>query len=322
MNDTRDLTNVLDLRKVLTVNDRIWFMRRFRLFYLFFLLPFACSHAQTPSFGAVRAFGFLEAQCDFGPRIPGSEGSRKCIDFMVQQLENAGATVQQQPFIFSNPLTGEQVMAANVIGSFGNQSNRIVLCAHFDTRPYADEDPDPAKRKMPVPGANDGASGVAVLLEMAEQFKNHPPPAGVDMVFFDAEDSGIEGNNLSWCQGSRYFAKNPIVPHFPEYAVLLDMIGDRDLQIPIEGYSNRYAPQLVQKIWSRAEALGLTPFVRQTTGYVVDDHLELMKAGIPAVDLIDFDYPYWHTVEDLPKHCSAESLAVTGRLLLSLIYEP
>jgi len=297
-------------------------MWRFRFFILFILLPLGCSQSQTPTFNAERAFGFLEAQCSFGPRIPGSEGGRKCIDFMVQQLKNAGAQVQKQLFAFSNPLTGEQVTATNVIGSFGNQKKRIILCAHFDTRPYADEDPDPAKRKEPVPGANDGASGVAVLLELAEQFKNHPPSLGIDIVFFDAEDSGIQGNNESWCQGSRYFARNPIVPALPEYAILLDLIGDADLQIPVEGYSNHYVPHLVEKIWGRAEALGLTPFVRRTTGYVIDDHLELMKAGIQAVNLIDFDYPYWHTVEDLPKHCSAESLSVTGRLLLSLIYEP
>ncbi|NQT23939.1 M28 family peptidase [candidate division KSB1 bacterium] len=297
-------------------------MRQFHLFILFILLPLGCSHSQTPAFDAQRAFGFLEAQCDFGPRIPGSEGSRKCIDFMVQQLQNAGGQVQKQPFAFSNPLTGENVTATNVIASFGSQKKRILLCAHWDTRPYADEDPDPAKRREPVPGANDGASGVAVLLELAEQFKTQPPPIGVDIVLFDAEDSGIAGSDQSWCQGSRYFARNPIVPNFPEYAILLDMIGDKDLRIPIEGFSNHYASNIVQKVWGRAEAMGLAPFVRQSTGYVVDDHLELMKAGMQAVDLIDFDYPYWHTVEDLPDKCSAESLEVTGRLLLSLVYTP
>jgi glutaminyl-peptide cyclotransferase len=297
-------------------------MQRFRPFFLFVLLHLGCSHSQTPSFNAERAFGFLEAQCSFGPRIPGSEGSGKCLDFIVRQLQNAGGQVQKQAFPFSNPLTGENVTATNVIASFGSQKKRILVCAHWDTRPYADEDPDPAKRREPVPGANDGASGVAVLLELAEQFKTQPPPIGVDIALFDAEDSGVEGSNPSWCQGSRYFARNPVIPNFPEYAILLDMIGDKDLKISIEGFSNHYAPDLVQKIWKRAEILGLTPFVRQTAGYVVDDHLELMKAGMQAVDLIDFDYPHWHTVEDLPGQCSAESLAVSGRLLLSLIYEP
>lgn len=297
-------------------------MQRFRLFYLFVLLPLGCSHSQIPTFDAERAFGFLETQVNLGPRIPGSEGSVKCADFMAGRLRNAGAQVVKQPFPFSNPLTGETVTAVNVIGSFGSQKHRILLCAHFDTRPWADEDPDPSKQRLPVPGANDGASGVAVLLELAEQFKIYPPPLGVDVVFFDAEDSGVEGMNDTWCQGSRYFVRNPVVPNMPEYAVLLDMIGDRDLRIPIEGFSNHYAPKLVDKIWKRAEMLGLAPFTRQTGGYVVDDHLELMKAGIRAVDMIDFDYPYWHTVEDLPDKCSAESLAASGELLLSLIYEP
>jgi len=279
-----------------------------------------CSHAQAPPFDAERAFGYLEAQCAFGPRIPGSEGHQACLKFLAQTFEQAGARVREQHFMHTDPWSSRTVRATNVIATFGTQKDRILLCAHWDTRPVADHDPDPENRTRPVPGANDGASGVAVLLEISQALSQHPPPVGVDIVLFDAEDSGIDGDILSWCKGSQYFARNLPVP-YPQYAILIDMIGDRDLTIPQEGYSKQYAPELVDRVWQRARDLGLTMFLPHVSHYVMDDHVPLLQAGIPAVNLIDFDYPFWHTVSDTPDKCSPESLGAVGILLLSLIYE-
>lgn len=294
---------------------------KFSFFTLIALLCFsAVSYAQVPAFDQNRAFAYLEKQCEFGYRHPGTEGHAACLNFLVETFKKTGARVQKQPFSHWDPFNKRSVTATNVIASFGAQRDRIILCAHWDTRPVADHDPNPANRNKPVPGANDGASGVAVLLEIANILAKNPPPIGIDLVLFDAEDSGTDGTTGSWCKGSAHFAQNLPVP-FPRYAILIDMIGDRDLEIKEEGYSKQYAPQLVDMVWSKAESLGLPAFKRGVIGYVVDDHLELLKVGIPAIDLIDFEYPYWHTIEDTPDKCSAESLNQVGKLLVHLIYE-
>ena len=280
-----------------------------------------CSKAQTPRFDAQRAFADLEKQCDFGPRHPGSPGHKACLDYLDAQLRPLADSVVRQSFGFTDPRTGKGHRLTNVVASFGSQGERILLCAHWDTRPVADFDPKPANRKTPILGANDGASGVAILLEMARLFKDQPPPVGVDIVLFDGEDSGLEGVTDSWCQGARYFAQNKSAGYLPRWAVLVDMVGDKNLDLPIEANSQRYAPELVDRLWGLAESLGLPAFNRRQGQDIVDDHLELLKVGIPAVDIIDFDYPYWHTVDDTPDKCSAESLEQVGRLLASFIYE-
>ncbi|MCK5147056.1 M28 family peptidase [bacterium] len=280
-----------------------------------------CTKAQTPVFNSERAFKDLVAQCDIGYRHPGSPGHSKCLDFMVDALRPLADRVIKQPFIMVDPRTRKSHSLTNVIASFGNQGDRILLCAHWDTRPISDFDPLPENRHKPVMGANDGASGVAILLEMARLFKDNPPPVGVDIVLFDGEDSGLEGDADSWCQGSRYFAQNRMPGYQPRYAVLVDMVGDADLYLPIEINSQRYAPDLVDQLWSLAEQLGLPAFSREDGVEMTDDHLELLKVGIPAIDIIDFDYDYWHTIEDTPDKCSAESLGQVGQLLVTWIYE-
>ena len=280
-----------------------------------------CSRAQTPRFDAQRAYAELQKQCDFGPRHPGSPGHKACLDYLDAQLRPLADTVVRQPFGFTDPRTGKGHRLSNLIASFGNQGERILLCAHWDTRPVADFDPQPANRGTPILGANDGASGVAVLLELARLFKDQPPPVGVDIVLFDGEDSGQEGVTDSWCHGSRFFAQNKSAGYLPRWAVLVDMVGDKDLHLPVEANSQRYAPELVDRLWGLAESLGLPAFDRSSGLDIVDDHLELLKVGIPAIDIIDFDYPYWHTVDDTPDKCSAESLEQVGRLLASFIYE-
>ncbi len=281
----------------------------------------ALVHGQVPVFDKARAFADLKKQCAFGPRFPGSKGHLECLAFLYDELCRNADRAIQQPFTGLEPLRKQNFRMVNVIASFGRQKERLLFCAHWDTRVFADSDPDPRNRRKPVPGANDGASGVAVLLEVARILKHHPPARGVDIVFFDGEDNGVETQFDTWCIGSRYFASRRRPDYRPSWAVLLDMIGDKDLTLPVENNSRKYAPQVVEKIWGKARELGL-PVFEQRIGYeVVDDHLELLKVGIPAVDIIDLDYPYWHTAQDTEDKCSPESLWVVGTLLLNLVYE-
>lgn len=210
----------------------------------------------------------------------------------------------------------------NVVASFSLQkTERILLCAHWDSRPWADQDPNSENRDQPVLGANDGASGVAVLLEVARHIQLAEPKYGVDIVLFDGEDSGLPGQPDSYALGAQHFAKNKDFRYRPKFGILLDMVGDKDLQIYQEENSVNYAPQIVERIWDRAQGLGSSSFFASPGYQVTDDHLPLLNVGIPCVNLIDFDYEYWHTLADTPDKCSPESLAEVGRLILSLLYE-
>lgn len=287
---------------------------------LFIVNPVAGQN--PPEFNSQNAFQHLQAQCDFGPRNPNSEGHQQCLAYLTTEFQKYTKYVRHHKF--SSPLQPGQklVTMTNIIARFyPDQSPRIMLCAHWDTRPWADHDPNPANRTKPVPGAHDGASGVAVLLELARVFSEHQPGYGVDIVLFDGEDFGSYGDNNSWAIGSREFAQTQAHLFQPEYAILLDMIGDREQQIYKEQISLRYAPQLVDKIWKTAGNLGITEFIPSPGYEIIDDHLRLLNVGIPCVNIIDFDYEYWHTIEDTPDKCSATSLENVGRVLLALIYE-
>jgi len=296
----------------------------FRRGYLVFVLGalfLSSGEEALPLFDGKRAFHYLLRQCRFGPRAPGSEGHKRTLDFLVSELRKYADNVRLQNFPLYSPIEGRSFMLTNIIASFGDQKRRILLAAHWDTRPCADQDPDPKNRNRPILGANDGASGVAVLLEVARIIGSHPPKIGVDIVLFDGEDSGRGGYPEEFCQGSKYFAQNMGSDYHPEFGILLDMIGDRDLTIYVEEYSARYAPDIVDRVWSAAEELGIAEFDRRIGYEVVDDHLPLLKAGIKCIDLIDFDYPYWHTLGDTPDKCSPESLEKVGRVLLKVIYD-
>ena len=282
---------------------------------------YGSSMANVPLFDGSKAFQLLEKQCDMGPRTPGSKAHEQCLNWMLDHLESSGFSVQKQPFPFTNPKSGRVLMLHNVIASLGIQKNRMLLCAHWDTRPWADADPDPANHVQPVMGANDGASGVAVLLEIARLIKKNPPSVGVDIVLFDGEDAGLSGQNDTWCQGSSYFADHLPISATNTRAILIDMIGDRDLVLPKEGYSSQYAPGLIRIVWQKAKRLGLSSFQSKIGPFVIDDHIQLLRVGIPAIDIIDFNYPYWHTVEDTPDKCSPESLETIGTLILHVLYE-
>jgi Zn-dependent M28 family amino/carboxypeptidase len=215
--------------------------------------------------------------------------------------------------------TQETLSLTNIVGQFNvKQKDRILLCAHWDSRPFADRDPNPANRNTPILGANDGASGVAVLLEIARQIRLQRVNIGVDIVLFDGEDYGRESVLDDYLIGSKYYAKHLDDPK-PRFAVLLDMIGNRELHIPIESNSWRYSKPIVDKIIAAAQRQHVARIENRPSAPVMDDHVPLLEAGIPAVDLIDMDYAYWHTLQDTPDNCSPYSLGDVGRTLLDML---
>ncbi len=264
-----------------------------------------------PDFGAQfngqRALADVEQQLSFGPRTPGSPGHAQAVDWILSSLREAGWEAEVQRTTFA----GQDIQNIIARRSGGASGDWVILGAHYDTRIVADQDPDPANRSLPVPGANDGASGVAVLLELARVL-----PADLEtevwLVFFDAEDNGnLPG--LDWILGSSAFVE--LLEGQPDAAVILDMVGDADLNLYLEQNSDL---QLSASIWAQAAALGYEEFFIPLPKYsMLDDHTPFLRAGIPAVDIIDFDYPYWHTVEDTLDKVSAESLEAVGATLLA-----
>lgn len=298
---------------------------RFVYGLLLTLLNFGCG-TSYPTFDGERAFQKLQEQCAFGPRNPGSQGYQANLNYLTQQLTPLADTLFYQAFEYTETVEGKTYQLTNIVAQFNRHASRqLLLGAHWDTRPWADQDPDPNWQKRPIIGANDGASGVAILLELARIFKQTPPPIGITLVFFDGEDLGARGDPRTFAQGSLHFAKNVPDPK-PEAAIILDMVGDTYLQLPIERYSFRQNPNLVKKLWSLARQLELPAFENHIESTIFDDHVPLYEvAGIPAVDIIDFQYPYegvnyWHTREDIPRNCSAVSLQQVGTLLIHHIY--
>ncbi len=276
----------------------------------------------VPRFDGKTAFEYLTRQTAFGPRTPNSPGHAACLTFIASTLRAAGGSVDLQAF----PVEGyrkETLHLTNIIAKFNPENpDRILLCAHWDTRPRSDQDPDPAKRSEPILGANDGASGVAVLLEIARLIQKTSPPIGIDIVMFDGEDYGNEGDLNYYFLGAKYFAYNKPADYVPRFGILLDMIGDADLQIPREQNSVTLAPDIVDMVWSTAHALGIWQFTDDIEPAISDDHLVLNEVGIKTVDLIDFHYPYWHTTQDTPDKCSAESLQAVGTVITHIVYTP
>jgi hypothetical protein len=279
-----------------------------------------CAKSAPPAFDGASAFVFLREQCDMGPRYPGSPGHAAIRRYLVEKLAAFGASVAQQPFeaVLS---TGDTLRLVNIVGSYRPDARkRILLGAHYDTRPRADRDPDPANRERPIVGANDGGSGVAVLLELARLLAAAKPAVGVDLVFFDGEDWGEEGNTGDYLLGSRRYAKS-LGDRRPIAMILVDMVGERDSRMSVEGFSAAASPALCARIFGIARALRLPNFVQAQGASIIDDHLPFIQAGIPAIDLIDFEYPYWHTLADTPDKCSSESLAAVGSVLVRYIWE-
>jgi Zn-dependent M28 family amino/carboxypeptidase len=282
--------------------------------------------SRIPVFNGNAAFTHLVAQCDFGPRNPGSVGHQKALDYFLNVLTTVADTVSTQSFTEIMPRSKQKVEMHNIIAQFNPKAKKqIMISAHWDTRPWGDRSLSIMRKDQPILGANDGASGVAILLELAKVLHDNPQKIGVNLVLFDAEDFGSSGDSWSYCKGSQYFAKNlPIT--LPEYAINLDMVGDANLEIYIERISYKQNPSLVLELWGLAEELKLSGFKKMAKYSIFDDHVPLYElAGIPAVDIIDFDYPdektnYHHTYNDIVENCSPESLRQVGTLMVHHIY--
>ena len=272
-----------------------------------------CVNNENPSdfgyFDGKRAYQDVIYQVEIEERYPGSPGHSQLLDYITRELITAGWDVERQ----LAAIGGKNVI--NLIATRNKDTKYILLGAHYDNRIFADQDPDQALRTRPVPGANDGASGVAVLLELARTLPEDLP-VSTRLVFFDAEDNGGIGD-WDWILGSRAYVRD--IHPLPQSAVILDMIGDSDLQVYYECNSN---PQLREDIWRVADDLGYEDkFIKQERHSMLDDHTPFLEAGIPAVDLIDFDYPYWHTTEDTADKVSPDSLQIIGDTITTWLLE-
>jgi len=311
--------------------------RRRRVVVLAALVPLAAIVAvvllaragRPPAFDAARAMADIRRQVAFGPRIPGSPGHAAQLDWMERTLRPLADSVHRQPFIWTHPQDSSlSYRGINLVASFGlhpPRDRRVILAAHFDTRAFADRDPRPEARAYPVPGANDGASGVAVLIEIARLLHQRQPSGpGVDLVFFDLEDAGTDsaagGPVVPYALGSEAFVvRNP--GYRPAWGLLLDMVCDRRLRIPREALSNARARELTDRVWAAARRTGATAFVDAPGGAVIDDHVAFLRAGIPMVNIIHQPFPStWHTTSDLPESCRAESLEQVGRTVVEMVW--
>jgi len=296
--------------------------------------PAAIPAMPVPGFDADQVFFDMRKQVEIGPRVPNSEAHEKVVKWLHTELANYADNVQLQPFTSPGYAPGETLHLTNVIASFNPSATwRVLILTHFDSRPWADEDPDSSNHNKPVPAANDAASGVAVMLELARQMKDHPPPIGVDLFFDDGEDYGKDNvdHDSRYFLGVKYFINAKPASYSPRFAILLDMVGDTNAYFIPEASSEQAASIYVNEIWNTANSLGLSHFHNDRRTSIDDDHIPLIQAGIPSVDIIDGDLvghlstdpkrKYWHTLDDLPKHLSRETMSEVGKLLLTLIYQ-
>ena len=296
------------------------------------LLLGACdrSASSTTPFDGEVARGYVKTQLDFGARVPGTEAARKAGDWITAQMRLRADTVIEQRW---NHVTakGDTLPLRNIFARFRpGAATRILYVTHWDSRPVADQSEDPAKRSLPVPGANDGASGVGLFIALGDLLKQTPPTVGVDLLFVDGEDYGTFGPpDVDVLLGSTYFAANLPEGYQPIFGVLFDMIGDADLLIPQESNSVERAPEVVARVWETAAKLGYQKYFPPRTGYAVtDDHIPLLDKGLRVIDVIDLDYlgppgsskpNYHHTTEDTLDKVSAQSLKIVGDVAYSLI---
>ena len=291
----------------------------------------------TPVFSGDSAYLYVQEQVDFGPRVPNTETHKRCSEYLAAKLKEFGAEVivqEAEVTAWDNTLLN----AKNIIGQYKPEiKNRVLLFAHWDTRPYADHCPDESRQNEPILGANDGGSGVGVLLEIARQLNKTPLPFGVDIIFFDAEDYGepdhIEIQNHkqdTWCLGSQYWGKNPHVKnYYARFGILLDMVGAQNAKFHRELYSKHFAPRFQKKIWNTAHKIGYGDyFIFEDGGTITDDHVYVNKhLNIPCVNIIQFDPnsetsfgTYWHTHDDNMGIIDKNTLKAVGQTVLEYIY--
>lgn len=294
---------------------------------------------QLPRFDADSAYSFVKTQVNFGPRVPNSDEHRACGDYLEDKLKSYGAEVVSQQ-VELVAYDGTKLQARNIVAQFQPQKNkRVMLCAHWDSRPWADSDPDASKHRTPILGANDGASGVGVLLEIARLLAVAPTEVGIDIIFFDAEDYGTHNADddparttmdHSWALGSQYWSRRPHKSDYnARYGILLDLVGAPGSTFYQEGISMAYAGTLVEKIWNVAHKIGHAKyFVKEQGGYVTDDHYYVNEfMGLPCVDIINYDKnsengfgKYHHTVKDDIDWIDRETLKAVGETVVAVIY--
>ena len=292
--------------------------------------------SSAPVFSEDSAWVYVAAQTAFGPRVPGSAAHDSCGLWIARTFERFGAQVtlqQAQVKLYD----GTAVPCTNIVASYlPEASRRILLAAHWDSRPWADNDPDAAYHHTPIDGANDGASGVAVLLELARQLQQEAPSVGIDLLCFDVEDCGTpqweEEERLHqdkhWCLGAQYWAAQPHTDGYTAtYGILLDMVGGADCEFQLEGFSRRMAPRVLDKVWAAAHRIGYGEvFVYQDGSYVTDDHLQVNQRGIPCIDIIATDKEEggfcrtWHTTLDNLDHISRSTLKAVGQTVTEVVY--
>ena len=273
------------------------------------------------AFDANTAMGYIRAQLDFGPRIPGTEGAARAGDWIVARMRERADTVWEQRWTHVTA-QGVSLPMRNIVARFRPElEQRVLYVAHWDTRPVSDGTLDTALRKLPVPGANDGASGVALLIALGDVIAATPPSVGVDLLFTDGEDYGSFSRDEDVLIGARYFAEHLPAPGYrPLFGVLWDMIGDADLTLYQEGHSVSQAPEVVARVWEQAAELGYgSIFVPQQMGGVTDDHLPLLAKGLRVIDVIDIAYPPHHTPHDTYDKVSARSMQVVGDVATALV---
>jgi len=274
---------------------------------------------KPPRFDQERAFQRLRDLCAFGPRNHGSEGKIKAENWIQQSLRDAGAEVTLHNFTYTPKGGTEPASFRNIVARINpKQTRRVTIATHYDTRSTADKDPDQSRSNEPIIGANDGGSGVAVLLEMAALWRDQPPPVGVDLIFFDGEDFGRTEDLEDYFLGSKAWVRD-FPDYRPEWGAVLDMVGDTDFGIRKERDSLARAPAVVEKIWSAAARVGARDIVDKRGGLVYDDHTPFLDKGVPVVLLIDFTYRWFHTTADTPDKCSPASLGQTGRTVMEAV---
>ena len=292
----------------------------------------------VPVFDADSAYSFIEAQVNFGPRVPSTASHRACSEYLISKFESYGATVVAQE-VDLKAYNGDLLEACNIIARFQpEKQQRVMLCAHWDTRPWADTDPDKSNHYKPLPGANDGGSGVGVLLEVARHLADVQPKVGIDIVLFDAEDYGLHENDShlwkkhrhSWALGSQYWSINPHIPGYSaKYGILLDIVGAPNSRFLYEGYSTRFAPEIVQEVWRCAGKLGYgNYFINEEGGFITDDHYYVNNIlGLPCIDIINCDPdspngfgPYHHTMKDDMDWIDKNTLKAVGQTVMTVIY--
>lgn len=285
----------------------------------------------VPSFDGKYAYETVAKQVSFGPRVPNTPFHLKCKDYLIAELSQYADSVFVQSF--DDYIEGEKVQLFNIVARFkGDDPSKVLLLgAHWDSRPLADEDPDPKKAAKSFDAANDGGSGVGVLVSMAKSFKSEKPPVTVDIVLFDGEDLGLHGSMEYFCRGSKYYTQQLTPLNRPSHVIILDLVGDKEAQFTVEGNSNRSAPALIRSLWSVGLEVGNGTFVNQIGSDIYDDHMPFIAMGIPAVDIIDAELVgnrafnprrrYWHTADDTMENISESTLSAVGKTVLTFIYQ-